>query len=281
MSNIPSGSYPAGFASSQPPWSRGQSPLSIPSGSVPAPRNSAGPTAFHTSTSHGSVPSVHPSSSHDTLIDHSSNSFVPDVPPHVQVPSNSPVHVSPDVDRTVRPPSRSVSRTPIPVPVFPLRPSPIPHTPVQPRNASNPATNFNTFSVPPPPPVSLNQSFVHPSSSLPNFSASPSVSLPNSLPTVSHIPILKGPDNWALWYDSVWSTLAALHLIPHVCEAPPQGVPFTIFNTPSYPPVSPHVADSQSWSLYLTWWREDVFAAHVLTARLTQNILAFLPDHHD
>ncbi|THU82405.1 hypothetical protein K435DRAFT_558752, partial [Dendrothele bispora CBS 962.96] len=48
-----------------------------------------------------------------------------------------------------------------------------------------------------------------------------------------------------------------------------------------YPPVSPHVADSQSWSLYLTWWREDAFAAHVLTARLTQNILAFLPDHHD
>ncbi|THU91389.1 hypothetical protein K435DRAFT_612444, partial [Dendrothele bispora CBS 962.96] len=47
------------------------------------------------------------------------------------------------------------------------------------------------------------------------------------------------------------------------------------------PPVSPRSPDSSEWSTYHLWWKEDAFAAYVLTSRLSQSIHAFLPDHND
>ncbi|THU80208.1 hypothetical protein K435DRAFT_557832, partial [Dendrothele bispora CBS 962.96] len=48
-----------------------------------------------------------------------------------------------------------------------------------------------------------------------------------------------------------------------------------------YPPPTPPASDSDLCSKYFAWWKADSYAAHVLTARLSPSILAFLPDHND
>ncbi|THU86155.1 hypothetical protein K435DRAFT_615316, partial [Dendrothele bispora CBS 962.96] len=48
-----------------------------------------------------------------------------------------------------------------------------------------------------------------------------------------------------------------------------------------FPPSTPSAQDSESCAAYFNWWKADSFASHVLTARLSPNIIAFLPAHND
>ncbi|THU92805.1 hypothetical protein K435DRAFT_671450, partial [Dendrothele bispora CBS 962.96] len=50
---------------------------------------------------------------------------------------------------------------------------------------------------------------------------------------------------------------------------------------PSFPPPDVAGADTASLRVADRWWNSDSLACHVLVARLTQDILPFLPPHHD
>ncbi|THU91673.1 hypothetical protein K435DRAFT_863179, partial [Dendrothele bispora CBS 962.96] len=309
--NVPAGSHP-----SLQPWALGVS-SPVPSRANPAGlshQSSFGSGPHVPSESLPLSPSHSSSSSHSSLdVPPHLSSVHPSTPVSGRsaldrsVPSSFLDSGLDSSDRTVRPNSH------VSPPISVLRPSPFPDiTPsrsrsvpsnIPPRmNRRSFAQPFSTFIPPAPPlnppviPLNVNPSSAPPpvppiipppvlsstiNSSFPSVLPTLSFSSTSSLPTVTHIPILKGADNWPIWYDSVWSTLTSLHLIPHVCDPPPAGVPITFFNSPSYPPAPPPADDQDLCSKYLLWWKTDSHAAHVLSSRLSPSILAFLPDHID
>ncbi|KAH0580183.1 hypothetical protein H2248_001705 [Termitomyces sp. 'cryptogamus'] len=201
-------------------------------------------------------------------------------------PPMSPLH-----HNLSRPPSVPFAQ-PIP-PVVHTPPFPYGHFPGPQLAAPPPCLPPSPLHAPAPPP----QNFIFPNapqfiprSPLPeyqfqplHFQPPPQHTVPdissdsNKLPPLSSIPRLTGLSDWSSWYTHVMMLIEHLGLVGHICPIPPPGTPFDatcIIVVP--PPYPPHNTLDEEHE-YQTFWHKDGICSHILTGKLSTEILGSLP----
>ncbi|KAH0584871.1 hypothetical protein H2248_008149 [Termitomyces sp. 'cryptogamus'] len=160
------------------------------------------------------------------------------------------------------------------VPPPPLPPSPL-HTPAPPpqnfifpnapqfipRSPHLPEYNFQPLHFQPPP-----------QHTVPDFSSDS-----NKLPPLSSISHLTGSSDWGSWYTHVMTLIEHLGLVGHICPLPPPGTLFDVTCIIMVPPPYPPHNTLDEEHKYQTFWQKDGLCSHVLTGKLSTEILGSLP----
>ena len=109
----------------------------------------------------------------------------------------------------------------------------------------------------------------------------PTVASIKTFPSVTHIHILSGRQDFGAWDEDVRALIRHLGLTGHICDPPISGTPARLDHTPSYPPTLPSFPTEAETLAYQVWWDNDNVASHILHSRLSAAVRALLPSDDD
>ena len=148
-----------------------------------------------------------------------------------------------------------------------------------------PSNNMNNVPLPtaflPTAPLFSNNTNNVPFHTIPTSSPSVQSTVPKSLPSVTHIPVLSRRSDFSAWNNGVRLLILYLGFAGHIAGQPSPGSAPWPDRIPTYPPflsVTPTAAELASSR---TWWDKDNVVSHVLTSRLAASVLSILPFDDD
>ena len=108
-------------------------------------------------------------------------------------------------------------------------------------------------------------------------SPSPTIPVPKTLPTVSHVPVLTNKADFFAWDEGVTSLLRANGLIGHILDSADPVDPTRPDCVPRIMPVLPLSPTPADIACLTCWWDGDNIAQHILTSRIGSVPRGLLP----